>query len=346
MLVSIIVPIYNVENYLVDCIESIINQTYKNIEIILINDGSNDNSPKICDEYQKKDKRIKVIHKQNSGLSETRNIGLNIAKGEYIYFVDSDDFLEKRAVEFLLEEAIYHSADFIFYDANIVGDKSNPAFPPNKYLRKGLYPARLDGLRMLDKLLLNDEYSSSVPLLFINNRIIKKNNLHFFKGILHEDQLFTFLLFFYSDKVVNLSIPLYNRRIRKSSIMVSGVKPYNLKSMMIVFYEIAKIYFSINSSEFKKEVTHKFLNYILWGIKSIYEQLSFKDKINLYKDLNNFKKFFKNNNYLYDYNIKKVLKKISIFQTINYVYYLKKILPNSFKNLLKKIFFKLKVLFR
>ena len=92
-LISIIVPIYNVEKYLQECIESLLKQTYKNIEIILVDDGSPDNCPQICDEFLKKDKRIKVFHKVNGGLSDARNYGLERATGNYICFVDSDDFV-------------------------------------------------------------------------------------------------------------------------------------------------------------------------------------------------------------------------------------------------------------
>ena len=92
MKISIIVPIYNVEKYIRKCIESIINQTYRNIEIILVDDGSPDNCGKICDEYAKKDSRVKVIHKKNGGLSDARNKGTEVATGEYIMYVDSDDY--------------------------------------------------------------------------------------------------------------------------------------------------------------------------------------------------------------------------------------------------------------
>ena len=95
MLISIIVPVYNVEPYLNKCLDSIVNQTYKKLEIILIDDGSTDNSGLICDEYASKDNRIIVVHQKNKGLSAARNVGLNIAKGDYIAFVDSDDFIEK-----------------------------------------------------------------------------------------------------------------------------------------------------------------------------------------------------------------------------------------------------------
>ena len=102
ILISVIIPVYNVEQYLRQCIDSVINQTYKNLEIILVDDGSTDNSGKICDEYALKDKRIKTIHKKNGGVSSARNIGLDIAKGDYIGFVDSDDYIERDMYELLL----------------------------------------------------------------------------------------------------------------------------------------------------------------------------------------------------------------------------------------------------
>lgn len=102
-LISVIVPIYNVEKYLDKCVDSILNQTYTNLEIILVDDGSPDRCPEICDKYAKKDKRVKVIHQDNGGVSKARNRGLAIANGEWIMFVDGDDMLPNRAVEYLLK---------------------------------------------------------------------------------------------------------------------------------------------------------------------------------------------------------------------------------------------------
>ena len=101
-LVSVIVPVYNVENYLRECLDSIVAQTYRNIEVILIDDGSNDSSGAICDEYADKDNRIKVIHKENGGVSAARNTGLDIAKGDWISYVDSDDYIESTMIETLI----------------------------------------------------------------------------------------------------------------------------------------------------------------------------------------------------------------------------------------------------
>ena len=112
-LVSIIVPVYNVENYLKECIDSILMQTYKNIEVILINDGSSDSSGKLCDEYKEKDIRIKVVHKTNGGLSDARNLGLDICKGEYISFVDSDDYVSPIFVEIYMQAMQEGNCDIV-----------------------------------------------------------------------------------------------------------------------------------------------------------------------------------------------------------------------------------------
>ena len=124
-LISVIVPIYNVEKYLKKCIDSIINQTYKNLEIILVDDGSPDNCGKICDEYAKNDKRIKVIHKKNGGLSDARNAGIDIAKGKYIGFVDSDDYIVSDMYEYLYNILIENSSDISICDYEYYYEKNN-----------------------------------------------------------------------------------------------------------------------------------------------------------------------------------------------------------------------------
>ena len=122
-LISVIVPVYNVEKYLGECIESILSQTYENFELILVDDGSPDNSGKICDEYAEKDNRIRVIHKENGGVSSARNTGLDNAKGEYITFVDSDDIIDKQYLELMYKRIVEVDSDMCFchfdrFDAN------------------------------------------------------------------------------------------------------------------------------------------------------------------------------------------------------------------------------------
>ena len=117
-LISIIIPVYNVENYLSKCIDSAINQKYSNLEIILINDGSTDKSGEICDEFAKKDARIKVVHKENSGVSSTRNKGLELAKGKYITFIDADDYVDENFVSSLYEVMIRDNTDLSICNVN------------------------------------------------------------------------------------------------------------------------------------------------------------------------------------------------------------------------------------
>ena len=130
-LISVIVPVYNVEKYIGKCIEDIISQSYKNLEIILVDDGSEDNSGKICDEYALKDNRISVIHKKNGGVSDARNHGIEKASGDYYIFPDSDDQFDHRMIEFLIKPIESGKADMCVCDfANVTEDK--PPIPFEK----------------------------------------------------------------------------------------------------------------------------------------------------------------------------------------------------------------------
>ena len=134
-LISIVIPVYKVEQYLDRCVESIVNQTYKNLEIILVDDGSPDNCPKMCDEWAKKDKRIKVIHKKNGGVSSARNAGIELASGEYLQFVDSDDYIDVSFSESLLSGYESNDVDLICggYKLVTLGNKTQ-IFTPKKYV--------------------------------------------------------------------------------------------------------------------------------------------------------------------------------------------------------------------
>ena len=124
-LVSIIVPVYKVEKYLDKCIESIVGQTYENLEIILVDDGSPDNCPAMCDRWAEKDSRIKVIHKENGGLSSARNAGLDACTGEYIYFLDSDDYIAENCIEMLFNTIISDGSDMCIGNLMSVDESEN-----------------------------------------------------------------------------------------------------------------------------------------------------------------------------------------------------------------------------
>ena len=152
-MISIIVPVYNVEKYLKKCVDSILNQTYRNVEIILVDDGSPDNCPAICDSYAKKDKRIRVIHKKNGGLVNARKSGLEIAQGEYIGFVDGDDWIEPEMYELFADMIKKYSPDMVlsdfYYDNNTELSNSEQLFDKEYYdktaLEKLIYPKMLFG---------------------------------------------------------------------------------------------------------------------------------------------------------------------------------------------------------
>ena len=122
-LITIIVPVYNVEDFLAECIDSLLAQTYSNIEIIIVDDGSTDNSPVICELYAEKDQRIKVFHKNNSGQSCARNLGLDHANGDYIAFVDSDDFVSPFFIEHMYQRIVSDNSDIVFCEYQEVGDE-------------------------------------------------------------------------------------------------------------------------------------------------------------------------------------------------------------------------------
>jgi len=180
-LISVIIPVYNVEKYLSRCIDSVINQTYKNLEIILIDDGSMDDSGKICDEYALKDNRIKVIHKQNGGVSSARNVGLDIAKGEYIGFVDSDDYIENDMYEILYELLVRNQTDISCCNKYV--------FRVNKFIDSENFPT--EKILSFNEVLDNPKHD-----FYIWNKLFSRNvigNIRFNEQLtLGEDLLFTY----------------------------------------------------------------------------------------------------------------------------------------------------------
>lgn len=182
-LISIIIPIYNVEKYLAQCLDSIIHQTYKNLEIILIDDWSTDNSWKICDEYSKKDERIKVFHTKNWGLSTARNIWLKHSNGEYIWYIDSDDFIATDMYEILYKAAIESDSDITICNRHIWDQYNN--WTENKKFPKETFVSTDEAL---------DNFYKS---MYVWNKLYKKNLIKdiSFVEMLAQDVLYNFTLF-------------------------------------------------------------------------------------------------------------------------------------------------------
>ncbi|HEM4052972.1 TPA: glycosyltransferase [Streptococcus suis] len=221
-LVSVIVPVYNVEKYLSQCLDSIIHQTYKNLEIILVNDGSTDGSGKICDDYAAKDGRIKVIHKENGGLSDARNKGLDLMTGQFVTFVDSDDYLENNCIHTLYTYACTCKTD-ISIGKFIEFEENTSQFLFHNHLNNGNKIEFLTGDQCLErhhKYFLGIFVTAWAKLyrtsLFNDSNPCKK--IRYPLGVLHEDQYTTHKLFFKSNKIVFVNDYLYVYRVRKNSI--------------------------------------------------------------------------------------------------------------------------------
>ena len=216
-LVSVIVPIYNVEKYLSKCIESIINQTLSNIEIILINDGSTDSSGVIADNYAKNDSRIKVIHKKNGGQGSARNIGIELASGEYIGFVDSDDWIDLDMYEKLYNAAMNSRASIAICNRKVLDENNNIKTVVN--IKKKIIENVKNNIAdyIIEYLL----YKHTVVIYnkIYRSEIIKENKISFkeVKEVGSEDALFNYEVLFYVDKIVAINTTYHNQLAREGS---------------------------------------------------------------------------------------------------------------------------------
>ena len=219
-LVSVIIPVYNVEQYLRECVDSVINQTYRYIEIILIDDGSTDSSGNICEEYKSTDSRIRLIHQENHGLGYARNVGLREAAGKYIIFLDSDDYWELTALEDLVEEAEKNDLQMIAFSARSFCDGIDHHKGPS-YSHTVQNRIVKNGLESLSLSKLHREYYAQACLRFYRLDYLRENGFQFDEGIIHEDESFSFLAYIHADRVECFDERYYNRRYRPGSIMMN-----------------------------------------------------------------------------------------------------------------------------
>lgn len=228
-LVSVIVPIYNVEKYLVECIESIINQTYRNLQIILVNDGSTDSSYEICKKYLELDTRIILVDKANGGSASAKNEGLKTAKGDYIAFVDSDDFIEPDMIEYMVNTIKKYNSDIIQCSfTNLY--KNTEKFRQDKIVEQ-----KITSKEFLELFL--TKWDSSL----FWNKLFKRDvieNVFFREGRCIDDEFFTYKCVINSKNIVTSNKIVYNYRMRKSGVMKSeSSKKQILKDRIDYLYE-------------------------------------------------------------------------------------------------------------
>lgn len=211
--ISVIIPVYNVESYLDDCICSVVNQTYTNLEIILIDDGSPDRCPQICDAWAKKDVRIRVIHQKNSGLAAARNSGLAMARGEYISFVDSDDLIARTMLESLCSVLKQEHADIVECEYTKFETGTEPRFCGEN----GREITSFKTEAAIEQLLTEAAFRDVVWNKLYRREIFQ--TLYFEPGKLHEDVFFTYQAFGLCKKIVKTEAVLYGYRQRSDSTM-------------------------------------------------------------------------------------------------------------------------------
>ena len=223
MKVSVIVPIYKVEKYIHRCVDSILHQSYSNLEIILVNDGSPDKSGKIADRYKEMDSRIKVIHKENGGLSDARNKGMDLVTGEFTLFVDSDDWLDKRMIETMVNKGLKFKADVIqtafyyAYDDKLLFD--------NRYYQKSDPSVLLDNKELMHELVKNEKVKNFAWGKLYKTELIKKTP--FKTGVLFEDVFWAHQVMHKVETYLILHEPLVYYYQRDDSI-VASYSPKNL----------------------------------------------------------------------------------------------------------------------
>lgn len=273
-LVSVIVPIYNTEKYLCDCINSIISQTYSNLEIILIDDGSCDNCPKICDDYLQEDKRIKVIHQRNCGLSSARNSGINIARGEYICFVDSDDRLKLNAIEVMVRAAQVNDVNLVI--CGLVfnnGVKSlNHTFG---------YDRKFNNRELVESYLSNSYINHMVQ-----NKLYSRgffDDLKFDDVSRHEDMLFTIKLLSKVDEAFYIKDCLYIQNQRIGSMERSKFKENDLIVLDIVRYR--QSFVREKYSDLYKYIKFEYIEYVIHLLKRILSEFVYKKNQSIYNKL-------------------------------------------------------------
>ena len=230
-LISVIIPVYNVEKYLDKCVESVIKQTHKNLEIVLVDDGSLDNCPKMCDRWTKKDNRIKVIHKENGGLSDARNVGIDNTIGKYIYFLDSDDYIDKDMLENLYNDMKKNNSKisacgFIYETEN----KKEPYYCKENYVE--------NSESVLKRIFQDNDISTCIWDKLYQRDLF--DEIRFPKGKIHEDTATLYKLIDKAKVISHISKAQHHYVQREGSILNSK---FDTKQLDIVFFKEEIVFF-------------------------------------------------------------------------------------------------------
>lgn len=265
--VSVIIPIYNVENYLRDCLDSVLAQTLKEIEIICVNDKSPDKSLEILEEYAGRDTRIIIINNErNMGLSGARNEGMKVAVGKYMYFLDSDDKIADNALERMFEVAEAKGAELVFFDSVMFYENPDEDAPTDLFQAKCKYPDVMSGPEFLGAMRKNDDIREPVWIQFWNREFLERIGLRYYEGILHEDLLFTFISLMEAEKVVCINETLHFYRIRQNAITSVSVSEQHITGLVKTYVEILNYWHNKGRDKGIGYAIEHYLDRISWKI--------------------------------------------------------------------------------
>lgn len=243
--VSVIIPVYNDEKYLRQCVDSVLNQTYHNLEVILVDDGSTDQSPTICEEYRQRDHRVRVLHKQNGGVGSSRNAGLAMVTGKYVLFVDNDDWLDEQHVECLHNLLKQKNADIAVGNYSVFHPKdSRLSFfvTPKDYYQKDYTPTEWTGIQYTNEYNLSQVYT--VPWGKLYKRNLFRNIQYPLKAKV-EDDLTTWKVYFKANKISFINKPIYWHRLFEDSVTAKVDKtslfPLTSIEQRIAFMRVADL---------------------------------------------------------------------------------------------------------
>lgn len=274
-LVSIIIPVYNVEKYLRECLNSVIKQTLTQIEIICINDGSTDSSADILKEYSSADHRITIITKENGGLSNARNAGLKIATGQYITFLDSDDYLTLNALESLYNKATNEELDILIFCAKSFSEKGFSSHKGKQYTICPLALTKvLSGPDFFVTSFKCNNHIGTSPIKIYRNDFLKDNNLKFIEGIYHEDEPFYYEAILAAKRVAKIPEQFYCRRYREGSITTISKNSKHIIGKLAAISRILELSKSKQLSANELQTTMEFVAIISNNIALDYYSLN------------------------------------------------------------------------
>ena len=282
-LVSVIVPMYKVEEYLRECLDSVVNQTLKNLEILCVDDGSPDNSGAIAEEYAAKYPFVRVIHKENGGLSSARNAGLDAAAGTYVYFLDSDDYIEPETLEALSARAEKEQLDIVYFNTQMLFESRKVRSLNQNYIdyytRRHSYDGVYTGQSLFAAMRENREFFPSVCLQLFRRSMIEENHIRFYHGILHEDNLFSFQTMILARRAGYDSGDYYHRRMHGDSIMTAGKSIRNVEGYLVSYAEILAFMRGREVEEEAFDQISEFLYTSVWGNgRRIYQGLNIPEQ--------------------------------------------------------------------